>query len=64
MAEDESKHQALARYLEQHNLKHTRQRALILDAFLEMGTHVTSEEVYQRARGQNQVRKLPVQEWC
>ena len=53
MAEDESKHQALARYLEQHNLKHTRQRALILDAFLEMGTHVTSEEVYQRVRDQS-----------
>jgi len=53
MAEDESKHQMLARYLEQHNLKHTRQRELILDAFLQMGTHVTSEEVYQRVREQN-----------
>ena len=53
MAVDESKHQVLARYLEQHNLKHTRQRELILDAFLSARKHVTSEEFYQLVREQN-----------
>ena len=53
MAVDESKHQLLARYLEQHNLKHTRQRELILDAFLSTREHVTSEELYQLVREQN-----------
>jgi Fur family ferric uptake transcriptional regulator len=41
---------ALARYLEEHNLKHTKQRDIILDAFLEAEKHVTSEELYQRVR--------------
>lgn len=40
----------LARYLEEHNLKHTRQRDVILDAFLASKGHVTSEELYQRVR--------------
>jgi Fur family ferric uptake transcriptional regulator len=53
MAVEESKHQALARYLEQHSLKHTRQRELILDTFLQTRTHVTSEELYQLVRDEN-----------
>ena len=38
---------ALASYLEEHNLKHTRQRDLILDAFLDATGHITSEELHQ-----------------
>ena len=38
---------ALAAYLEQHNLKHTRQRDLILDAFLDATGHITSEQLHQ-----------------
>ncbi len=41
---------ALAAYLEQHNLKHTRQRDLILDAFLEATGHITSEQLHQYIR--------------
>ena len=44
---------ALADYLEQNNLKHTKQRELILTAFLEAKRHVTSEDLYQRVREQN-----------
>jgi len=46
----EIEHQALARYLDQRNLRHTRQRDAILDAFLEATGHITSEEIYERAR--------------
>ena len=53
MVVDESQREVLARYLEEHNLKHTKQRDLILDAFLETRGHVTSEELYQQVRGQN-----------
>ena len=39
---------ALARYLDDHNLKHTRQREAILDVFLDAQGHITSEEIHQR----------------
>lgn len=39
---------ALARYLDEHNLKQTKQRDAILDAFLGAEGHVTGEEIYQR----------------
>ncbi len=41
---------ALARFLEEHNLKHTRQRDVILEAFLATKGHVTSDELYQQVR--------------
>ncbi len=41
---------ALAEYLEQHNLKHTKQRELVLGAFLEARRHVSSEDLYQVVR--------------
>jgi Fur family ferric uptake transcriptional regulator len=43
----------LARYLEEHNLKHTKQRDTILDAFLGAEGHITSEEIYQQVRAMN-----------
>jgi len=46
----EVEHAALARYLEEHNLKHTRQRDGILDAFLEAEGHITSEQLYEALR--------------
>jgi Fur family ferric uptake transcriptional regulator len=46
----EVERQALARYLESHQLKHTRQREAILDAFLDAEEHLTSEELFQRVR--------------
>jgi Fur family ferric uptake transcriptional regulator len=49
----EVERQALARYLESHQLKHTKQREAILDAFLEASRHVTSEEMFQRVRDEN-----------
>src|SRR3990172_12102695 len=42
--------QALARYLEGHNLKHTKQREAILEAFVEAKGHITSEEIYKRVK--------------
>ena len=53
MAVDESQREVLARFLEEHNPKHTKQRDQILGAFLEARGHVTSEELYQRVREQN-----------
>jgi Fur family ferric uptake transcriptional regulator len=41
---------ALAEYLEDHNLKHTRQREAILEVFLTVKGHITSEELYQQVR--------------
>ena len=41
---------ALASYLEDHNLKHTRQREAILDVFLAIEGHITSEALYQQVR--------------
>jgi Fur family ferric uptake transcriptional regulator len=46
----EVERQALARYLEDHNLKHTKQRDAILDVFLQATGHVASEELYARVR--------------
>jgi Fur family ferric uptake transcriptional regulator len=45
--------EALTRYLEDHHLKHTKQREAILEAFLEATGHVTSEDLYQRIRGKH-----------
>jgi Fur family ferric uptake transcriptional regulator len=42
--------ESLARYLDDHNLRHTRQRDAILEIFLEAKGHITSEEIYQRVR--------------
>lgn len=49
----EVEHEALGRYLEQHGLKHTKQRGLILDIFLHAKKHVTSDELYQSVRAQH-----------
>jgi len=46
----ELEQKALADYLEEHNLKHTRQRAAILEVFLEATGHITGEEIYQRVK--------------
>jgi len=41
---------ALASYLEDHNLKHTKQREAILDVFLGIEGHITSDALHQRVR--------------
>jgi len=41
---------ALSRYLEQHSLKHTKQREAILAVFLEAAGHTTSEEIFEEVR--------------
>jgi Fur family ferric uptake transcriptional regulator len=46
----EAERATLARYLEEHSLKQTRQRDAILDAFLEAKGHITSDEVHQEVR--------------
>ena len=46
----EVEHRTLARYLEEHNLKHTKQREAILETFLEATGHVTGEQLYQAVR--------------
>jgi Fur family ferric uptake transcriptional regulator len=46
----EPERRALARYLDEHKLKHTRQRDVILEAFLDARGHVTSDELYQQIR--------------
>ena len=46
----EVEQRTLARYLEEHNLKHTSQRDAILEVFLSATGHITSEEIYQRVR--------------
>ncbi|GAB4336187.1 MAG: transcriptional repressor [Desulfobulbaceae bacterium] len=38
--------QAFRAFLQERNLHYTHQRALILDVFLEVGTHVSVEELY------------------
>lgn len=42
--------EALAAYLEKNHLKQTKQRELILQAFLEANRHVTSDDLYQAVR--------------
>jgi len=46
----EVEHRSLARYLEEHSLKHTKQRDAILGVFLEATGHITSEEIYHRVQ--------------
>jgi Fur family ferric uptake transcriptional regulator len=46
----ELERKALARFLESHHLKQTKQREVILEAFLETGDHVTGEDLYQKIR--------------
>ncbi len=43
----------LAAYLDEHNLKHTKQRDKILEAFLSATGHVTSEEIHQLLRAEH-----------
>ena len=49
----EVERESLARYLEDHNLKHTKQRDQILEAFLSIKGHVTSEQLHQEVREVN-----------
>ena len=49
----EVERRTLARYLEEHNLKHTKQREAVLEVFLGASGHITSEEIYERVRGQH-----------
>ena len=49
----EVERRTLARYLEEHNLKQTKQRDAILDIFLAATGHVTSEEIFNRVRKQH-----------
>ena len=46
----EVERRTLARYLEEHNLKQTRQRDAILEVFLSRSDHVTGEEIYNAVR--------------
>ncbi len=46
----EIEREALARYLEEHNLKRTRQREAILEVFLRTTGHITGEELHQKVR--------------
>ncbi len=50
---NEAEREALARYLEDHHLKHTKQRDKILDAFLAAERHVTSEDLHKSIRAKN-----------
>ena len=49
----EVEREALSRYLEQHGLKHTKQRDLILEIFLEARRHITSDDLYQSVRAEH-----------
>ena len=42
--------QALASYLDDHQLKHTRQREAILEVFLQTRGHITSEDLFRKVR--------------
>ncbi len=44
---------ALTDYLEEHSLKHTKQREAILDVFLDVTGHITGEDLYQRVRAKH-----------
>jgi len=46
----EVEHRALASYLEEHNLKSTKQRGAILDVFLNASGHITSDALFQKVR--------------
>ncbi len=45
---------SLTQYLEDHNLKHTRQREAVLEIFLDASGHITGEEIYNRVREQHE----------
>ncbi len=49
----EVERRSLARFLEEHNLKHTKQRDAILDVFLAAAGHVTSEDLYNAVRDEH-----------
>ena len=53
MAHD-AEQRSLAQYLEDNNLKHTRQREAVLEIFLDATGHITGEEIYDRVRKQHQ----------
>lgn len=46
----ETELRVLSEYLEQNSLKQTKQREVILNAFLESKQHVTSDDLYQKVR--------------
>jgi len=46
----ELERKALSSYLEDHNLKYTKQREAILKVFLDVKGHITSEALHQRVR--------------
>ena len=46
----ELEQQALASYLDQNHLKHTRQREAILEVFLATRGHITSEDLFKKVR--------------
>jgi Fur family ferric uptake transcriptional regulator len=47
---NEIEQKALASYLEDHNLKHTKQREAILDVFLDVKGHTTAEALFNKVR--------------
>ena len=49
----EVEQRSLARYLEEHSLKHTRQREAILEVFLSARGHITGEDLYQQVRARH-----------
>ncbi len=46
----EAEREALSAYLDQKKLKHTKQRDLILDAFLDGRSHISAEDLYNKVR--------------
>lgn len=46
----ELEQKALASYLDDNNLKHTKQRQAILEVFLETKGHITSEDLFRKVR--------------
>jgi Fur family ferric uptake transcriptional regulator len=50
---NEIEREALERYLEEHQLKHTKQREAILDVFLGITGHISSDELYQRVKSRH-----------
>jgi Fur family ferric uptake transcriptional regulator len=47
---NELEREALARYLEERNLRRTQQREAILEVFLATTGHITSDDLYQKVR--------------
>ena len=50
---NETERAALERYLEDHQLKHTKQREAILDVFLGITGHISSDELFQRVKSRH-----------